>query len=179
VTLYTRTGDCGETGLVGGTRISKAAKRIVACGDIDELNAMLGLALAVGLDAELVGMVSELQRGLFSLGARLSDPRFQVTAGLEKTTLDETNVQKLELWIDQLDKSLPTLKKFIFPGGRIGGSTLHLARAVCRRAERNIVALGSDVVPAEILRYVNRMSDLLFVMGRVENARHGVKENEW
>ena len=179
MTLYTRTGDRGETGLVDGTRLSKAAPRVAASGDVDELNAVLGVALAAGLDGELAEMVSELQRDLFALGARLADPRSKMTGQLEKTTLNETSVQKLESWIDQLDASLPALRKFLLPGGKSGGATLHLARAVCRRAERNVVALEGDSVPAEILRYLNRMSDLLFVMARAENARRGVKESEW
>ena len=179
VTLYTGTGDRGETALLDGTRVSKAEARVAAYGDVDELSAVLGMALAAGLDAELAEIVSELQRDLFALGSRLADPRAQVTERFEKTTLNETSVQKLESWIDQLDASLPTLRRFVLPGGQSGGATLHLARAVCRRAERNIVVLGGDAVPGEILRYVNRLSDLLFVMARAENSRRGVQESEW
>ncbi|MEE8131229.1 MAG: cob(I)yrinic acid a,c-diamide adenosyltransferase [Vicinamibacterales bacterium] len=179
MTLYTGTGDRGETGLLNGARVSKADARVAATGDVDELCAVLGIALAAGLDAELAAIVAELQRDLFALGARLADPRAQVTERLEKTTLNETSVQKLESWIDQLDASLPTLRQFVLPGGRSGGATLHVARAVCRRAERNIVALGGEAVPGEILRYVNRLSDLLFVMARAENSRRGVQEREW
>ena len=179
VTLYTGTGDRGETGLLNGARVSKADARVAATGDVDELSAVLGIALAAGLDAELAALVCELQRDLFALGARLADPRAQVTEPFEKATLNETSVQKLESWIDQLDASLPTLRQFVLPGGQSGGATLHVARAVCRRAERNIVALGGEAVPGEILRYVNRLSDLLFVMARAENSRRGVQEREW
>ena len=179
MTLYTGTGDRGETGLLNGARVSKADARVAATGDVDELSAVLGIALAAGLDAELAAIISELQRDLFALGARLADPRAQVTKRFEKTTLNETSVQKLESWIDQLDASLPTLRQFVLPGGQSGGATLHVARAVCRRAERNIVALGGEAVPGEIFRYVNRLSDLLFVMARAENSRRGVQEREW
>ena len=122
MTLYTGTGDRGETALLDGTRVSKAEARVAAYGDVDELSALLGMALAAGLDAELAEIVSELQRDLFALGARLADPRAQVTERFEKTTLNETSVQKLESWIDQLDASLPTLRRFVLPGRPVGRS---------------------------------------------------------
>ena len=177
--LYTGTGDYGETGLVDGTRVSKSALRVAAYGDIDELNAVLGVALAAGLDAEITEMVSELQSDLFALGARLADPKAKLTKRSDKTIVDESSVRKLESWIDRLDDRLPELRRFLLPGGHAGGAALHLARAVCRRAERTIVGLGSDAVSAETIRYVNRLSDLLFVMARAENSLRGFREQEW
>ena len=179
VTLYTGTGDGGETALVDGTRVSKNAPRVAAYGDVDELNATLGVALAAGLDSELVEIVSEVQRDLFALGAQLADPRARVTQRVPKTTLDEANVRRLEAWIDALNADLPPLRRFVLPGGTPGGAALHLARVVCRRAERAIVELGVEAVPVEFLKYVNRLSDLLFVLARTANYRREVKEPEW
>ena len=179
VPLYTGTGDQGETGLVDGTRVSKSAPRVAAYGDVDELNATLGVALAAGLDSELVDIVSEVQHDLFALGAHLADPRARVTQRVAKTTLDEVNVRRLEAWIDALNADLPPLRRFVLPGGEPGGAALHLARVVCRRAERAIVELGVEVVPVEFLKYINRLSDLLFVLARTANYRRDVKEPEW
>ena len=179
MTLYTGTGDRGETALVDGTRVSKSDQRVGAYGDVDELNATLGVALAAGLDSELAEIVMEVQRDLFALGAQLADPRARVTQRVAKTTLDEANVRRLEAWIDGLDADLPPLRRFVLPGGEPGGAALHLARVVCRRAERAIVALGVGAVPLEFLQYVNRLSDLLFVLARTANHRHEVKEPEW
>lgn len=177
--LYTGTGDGGETALVDGTRVSKSEGRVSASGDIDELNAALGVALAVPLDPEAHDIVAEIQRDLFAIGTHLSDPNAKVTARVAKTTVDDESVRRLEDWIDALDGGLPPLRRFLLPGGGSAGAALHVARAVCRRAERSIVALGVDVVPLVILRYVNRLSDLLFVLARAVNHRRGVQESEW
>jgi len=177
--LYTGTGDGGETGLVDGTRVLKCDKRVVAYGDIDELNATLGVVLTFDLDSDITDIVSELQQDLFALGAHLADPSEKVTRRFSKTALDEQNVVKLETWIDTLDAALPPLKKFLLPGGGSAGAALHVARGVCRRAERHIIALGVDAVPVSILRYVNRLSDLLFVLARTANRRCGTQEREW
>ena len=179
VPLYTGTGDGGETGLVDGTRVLKCDRRIVACGDIDELNATLGVVLTFDLDSDITDIVSELQQDLFALGAHLADPSQKVTQRFSKTALDEQNVVKLETWIDTLDAVLPSLKKFLLPGGDPAGAALHVARGVCRRAERRIIALGVDTVPVSILRYINRLSDLLFVLARTANRRRGTQETEW
>ncbi len=179
VPLYTRTGDTGETGLFDGTRVSKAHPRIDACGDVDELNAHLGVVLATGVDAGLTEILTQLQRDLLALGARLADSGRRIAERVTKVELGGTDVQRLERWIDRLDGELPPLRRFIVAGGAPAGAALHLARTVCRRLERRMVALGSDAVVPELLTYVNRLSDLLFVLARVVNCRQGVHEAEW
>lgn len=177
--IYTGTGDRGETALADGARVPKDAARIAAFGDVDELNAGLGAALAAGLDPDVRDVVAEIQRDLFALGAHLADPRAKVTPRSPKAALGAGSVRKLEAWIDAFDGALPALRRFLLPGGGPDGAALHVARAVCRRAERSMVALGADAVPADLLRYVNRLSDLLFVLARTVNHRRGVQESEW
>jgi len=179
VTLYTCTGDKGETSLVDGTRLSKSDNRVAAYGDIDELNAILGIALVSGLDSEIADIVIKLQNDLFAVGCHLADPRKKVTERIAKTTLDASSVMRLEGWIDAFDADLPPLRHFLLPGGGIGGAVLHMARAVCRRAERKIVGLGLEAVPPDLLKYVNRLSDLLFVLARAVNDRCDNHEREW
>ena len=177
--LYTKTGDEGKTSLFDGTRVQKSEGRIAAYGDIDELNAALGLALATGLDADLSTLLTEIQRDLFAVGAQLADPRDRIADRVEKTDLVEADVQRMEAAIDQYDAEVPPLRRFLLPGGAPGASALHFARTVCRRAERSIVALGAENVPATLLQYVNRLSDLLFVLARVINHRREAPEREW
>lgn len=177
--LYTKTGDDGETALFDGTRVSKTDLRVTAYGDIDELNATLGVALATGLDPDISDLLIQIQRDLFALGARLADPRARIADRVTKTALGAEDVQRLELAIDRFDGEVPQLRRFLLPGGGPAASALHLARGVCRRAERGIVALGASNVPAELLQYVNRLSDLLFTLARVANYRAGVAEREW
>ncbi len=179
MSLYTGTGDNGETGLADGTRVSKIEGRIEACGDVDELNAMLGIAMAAGLDSDLQEVLSGMQSDLFALGAHLADPRNDINSRVPKAKLDSNSVKKLEQWIDNFDSQLPALRKFLLPGGGIQGASLHAARAVSRRAERRIVALGVDHVPSVVLQYINRVSDLLFVLARLVNFRHDFQESEW
>ena len=179
MTLYTRTGDTGETGLFDGTRVSKADPRVDACGEVDELNAHLGVALATGVDADLVEILAQLQRNLFALGARLADPGGRIAERVTKIELGDADVQRLEQWIDRLDGKLPPLRRFILASGSPAGATLHLARTICRRLERRIVALGTDAVAPALLTYVNRLSDLLFALARTVNSRQGVPEVEW
>ena len=179
VPVYTRTGDKGETGLFDGTRVSKSDPRVDACGEVDELSAHLGVALATGVDPDLVEMLTQLQRGLFALGARLADPGERIADRVTKIELGDADVQRLEEWIDRLDEKLPPLRRFILAGGSSAGAILHLARVVCRRLERRMVALGSDAVAPALLTYVNRLSDLLFVLARTVNSRQGVCEVEW
>jgi len=179
VSLYTGTGDKGETGLADGTRVSKIEARIEACGDVDELNAMLGIALASGLDSDVQEVLSEIQSDLFALGTHLADPRNDLNTRVPKANLDTNSVKKLEEWIDDFDGQLPPLRKFLLPGGGIQGASLHAARAVCRRAERRILALGVDQVPSVVLQYINRVSDLLFALARAVNFRHDFQELEW
>ena len=177
--IYTRGGDTGETGLVDGSRVSKANPRVDAYGDVDELNALLGLARARTLGADLDALVERIQRDLFALGARLADPRATSTGGPGKTALGQDDVTRLEHAIDRLDAELPELRRFILPGGAEAGAVLHLSRTVCRRAERRLVALGAGAIDAIAVVYLNRLSDLLFVMARTANRRAGLGETEW
>jgi cob(I)alamin adenosyltransferase len=182
VKIYTRTGDAGETGLFDGTRVPKSDARVSAYGDVDELNAWLGLTRAAVLDARsaaagLAGMLEQIQRDLFALGSRLADPSHKIAGRVTKAAISPEDIARLEGWIDELEKELPPLRRFILPGGSMAGAALHVARTVCRRAERAMVALGA--VDPELLVYINRVSDLLFVMARAANQRHGSREVEW
>ena len=180
--IYTRAGDEGETGLVDGTRVSKADPRVDAYGDVDELNAWLGLVRARQPGADLDAMLARIQRDLFALGARLADPRSAATGGPAKAALGQDDVTRLENAIDTLENELPALRRFILPGGAETGALLHLSRTVCRRAERRIVtvaAQGDGAADALAIVYINRLSDLLFVMARAVNRRAGAGETEW
>ena len=179
VPLYTKTGDSGDTALFDGTRVSKADPRVEAYGAVDELNAWLGLVRANRAGDELDRMLDEIQRDLFALGALLADPRHKIAARVEKAKLSDADVTKLERWIDTLDAKLPALRRFILAGGAPAGALLHLSRTVCRRAERAIVALGTGAVDPLVVVYMNRLSDLLFVMARAANAHAGTAEIEW
>ena len=175
--IYTRTGDAGTTNLFDGTRIAKSDPRVEAYGDVDEANAVLGLARAAGLDADLDAMLVQIQRDLFALGSRLADPADKIAERVEKASLGEEDVNRLEGWIDTLETELEPLRRFVLPGGSPAGAALHLARTVCRRAERRMVTLG--VVEPSLLIYVNRLSDLLFVLARVVSHRAGIPEVQW
>jgi cob(I)alamin adenosyltransferase len=182
VKIYTRTGDGGETGLFDGTRVPKSDARVSAYGDVDELNAWLGLARASLTDAGapgqgLAAILEHMQRDLFALGSRLADPAHRIAGRVVKAAIAPEDIARLEGWIDELDTELPPLRRFILPGGSPAGAALHVARTVCRRAERAMVALGG--VDPELLVYINRVSDLLFVMARAANQRHGSPEVEW
>jgi cob(I)alamin adenosyltransferase len=178
VKLYTRTGDAGETSLFDGTRVRKNDARVDAYGEVDETNAWLGLARASRLDADLDADLVQVQRDLFALGAQLADPADRIAARVTKATLGDEAVTRLEGVIDRLDAELPPLRRFILAGGTPAGAALHVARTVCRRAERRMVALQPPIDPV-LLRYVNRLSDLLFVLARAVNHRAGVPETEW
>lgn len=177
--IYTRTGDTGKTGLFGGGRVSKANRRVAAYGDVDELNAVLGWAITQTTHDLLVERITLLQSDLFSIGAHLATPdgaRLHVHLPL----LPANRVAEMESWIDQAEASLPELKSFILPGGSTGAAALHVARAVCRRAERAIVELAAhENVDPQILIFFNRLSDVLFVLARAENARTGSAEPKW
>jgi cob(I)alamin adenosyltransferase len=179
VKIYTRTGDAGETGLYDGRRVSKSDLRVDAYGDIDELNAAIGVALATGVDPAMVAMLESIQRDLLALGARLADPNHRVADRVRKMAVGGADVSRLEQWIDQMEAGLPPLRRFILPGGSVSGAALHLARTICRRAERRMVALGTDEVDSGLLAYINRLSDFLFVAARAVNRRNGVPELEW
>ena len=179
VKIYTKTGDSGETALLGGKRVSKADPRVAAYGEVDELNAWLGLVRSIGSDAGLAAMLERIQRDLFAIGARLADPGSKVAHRVAKTAVTDDDVTRLEDWIDLLESEVPVLRRFILAGGSRAGASLHVARTICRRAERTVVSLGTEHVEPEILVYLNRLSDLLFVMARVANRRDGAPEFEW
>jgi len=179
VKIYTRTGDAGETALFDGTRVKKSDRRVAAYGDVDELNAWLGLVRAAGVDDDLSDMIVQVQRDLFALGARLADPSHRIAGRVTKAAIQPEDVARLESWIDALESGLPPLRHFILPGGSPGGAALHVARTTCRRAERRIVSLDPRPAEPELLTYVNRLSDLLFVMARTVNHRTAAPELEW
>ena len=176
--LYTRTGDSGETSLFGAARISKANARVDAYGEVDELGAWLGFVRTHEIDPDLDEALTHIQRDLFALGAQLADPSERLSERLTKAFLVDEDVSRLEHLIDRLDSELPPLSHFILSGGAPAGAALHVARTVCRRVERRIVAL-TPAVDALLVRYVNRLSDLLFVMARASNHRSGRPETAW
>jgi len=179
VKIYTKTGDAGETSLFDGTRVSKTDLRVTAYGEVDELQACLGVARAAGLPPDLDEMCVTMQRELFAVGARLADPSQRIATRVEKAVVTEQHVTQLEAWIDRLDLELPPLRHFILSGGTPAGAALHLARAVCRRAERAVLHIGANAVEPIVLVYINRVSDLLFTMARAANHRAGMSETEW
>ena len=176
--IYTRTGDTGETSLFSGDRARKNDPRVDAYGEVDELNAWLGLARASSLDATVSAEIVSIQRDLFAVGAQLADPGDKLAPRVTKAVIGDDHILRLEQLIDRLEDELPPLRRFILAGGTPAGAALHVARTVCRRAERRIVGLDPPVDPV-LLRYVNRLSDLLFVLARLVNHRAGVGEIEW
>ena len=179
--IYTKTGDKGDTGLFGGGRVPKNHPRVEAYGDIDELNAILGMARSVEMMPRIDEVLVPVQRDLFSLGALLATPHPEkVKQQLQKARIDDARIAELERAIDEGEAELEPLEAFILPGGPPKASALHVARTVCRRAERRVTALAGDVhVPAIVLIYLNRLSDLLFVLSRVANRRAGAGEVTW
>jgi cob(I)alamin adenosyltransferase len=178
VKIYTKTGDAGETSLFDGTRVSKADSRVDAYGEVDELNAWLGLARSSTLDPDLDTALVQIQQDLFALGAQLADPADRIAARVTKAALAGGDVERLEQLIDRFESELQPLRRFILAGGAPAGAALHVARTICRRAERRMV--GLEPSPEGVLiRYINRLSDLLFVMARVVNHRAGLPETEW
>jgi cob(I)alamin adenosyltransferase len=177
--IYTKTGDDGSTGLFGGTRVSKADPRVAAYGDVDELNALLGLTRANAPGPEIDATLNAIQRDLFALGAILADPAHKIADRVKKATIGADDIARLERAIDETEAALPPLRRFILAGGCPAGALLHLGRTVCRRAERAVIALGADAVPSEVVVYLNRLSDLLFVLARRANQQAGVAETEW
>ncbi len=176
--IYTRTGDDGNTGLGDGTRISKCHPRIKAIGDIDELNCQLGLLLSCPLPDHLRSEITDIQNRLFDIGAELSIPSGAQAPGAK--TFPAELVQQLENFLDKLNKDLPPLREFILPGGSQSAAICHVARAVCRRSERQIISLTEqEIVNAHIIQYINRLSDLLFVIARTLSREVNSKEAEW
>ncbi len=177
VKIYTKTGDQGETGLFGGRRVGKNDPRVMAYGEVDELNALLGLAEARIEDTGVSLVIRGLQADLFTLGADLATPEAEHTAALR---LDEESCRRLEGLIDRYDAGLPALKTFILPGGTKAAATLQVCRAVCRRAERAVVDLNETAKTNPAVQiYLNRLSDLFFVLARWLNHKAGVEEPRW
>jgi cob(I)alamin adenosyltransferase len=179
VKIYTKTGDAGETGLYGGERVKKFSQRVEAYGTVDECNSAIGMARAGLEDAELDGVLAHLQNALFDVGADLATP---IGSQYEKklVRMDAEDVGALETLIDRFQEECPPFSGFIHPGGTPASAALHLARTVARRAEREVLRL-EDEEPSnhEVARYLNRLSDFLFILSRVVNARAGVSEAGW
>lgn len=175
--IYTKTGDKGETSLFGGGRVTKSSIRIETYGTVDELNSTIGLARSFGLSSQIEAYCVQIQNDLFVLGADLATPP---SAKAQIDRISESHTEGLEKYIDTLDGSLEPLKFFILPAGTQTAAALHLARTVCRRAERICIkARESEDISADTVMYLNRLSDLLFVMARYENALSGISETKW
>ena len=178
--IYTRRGDGGETDLFGGERVGKDDRRVEAYGAVDELNAVLGAAAAASSHDDLIALSQRIQSVLFDLGAVLATPDPSHRKKNAMPEPGEDDVDLLEQRIDALEDELQPLKRFILPGGTTAAASFHVARTVCRRAERRCFELHrSEPVPDTCLRYLNRLSDLLFTLARVENRRAGVADIEW
>lgn len=181
IKIYTKTGDEGDTGLFGGGRVGKDHVRVEAYGEVDELNAVLGMARAVEMMPRIDEVLVPVQRDLFAIGALLATPNPEkMREQLSKARIDDGRIQQLEHAIDDGELELEPLKSFIVPGGTPKAAALHVARTVCRRAERRVVQLRrSDDIPQLVVIYLNRLSDLLFVLARVANRRAGAGEVTW
>lgn len=175
--IYTKTGDQGMTSLFAGGRVSKADARLHAYGTIDELNSILGVALAHRPHSDVAVPLTRIQGDLFVMGADLATPLDAESKHIVR--VDGALTKELETEIDHFQDELPELKNFILPGGTLAAATMHHARTVCRRAERWVVEMEDDAVNAEVLIYLNRLSDWLFVAARVDNARANVAEPVW
>ena len=177
--LYTRTGDEGSTRLAGGQRVPKDSLRVEAYGTVDELNSAIGAALAHGLAPRLTEALPVIQNELFHLGSDLAFAESD-KAGRPVPQIEPRHIARLEQLIDELNQALGPLENFILPGGSVGSAQLHLARTVCRRAERVVIALArAEPVGPHVLQYLNRLSDVLFAMARYENKQRGVSEPMW
>ena len=179
--IYTRGGDEGETGLFGGGRVPKSHVRVEAFGTVDELNASLGVAESAVADEWIRERLRQLQHDLFNLGSSLASPGAGDGSARPTTpSLPNQRVSEMEGWIDAATEETPPLRAFILPGGSPGASALHLARTVCRRAERAVVRLYlEEPMEAGVIQYLNRVSDLLFALARMENLRAGVPDVLW
>jgi cob(I)alamin adenosyltransferase len=179
--IYTRTGDQGDTGLFGGGRVPKDHPRVAAYGEVDELNSTLGVVRAAAAERFFDELLQSVQRDLFSIGGHLATPDPErVRKTLEKASLSADRVREFEQIMDQAETELPPLRAFVLPAGTSVAAALHLARTVCRRAERSVVHLAhSEPVPELFLVYLNRLSDLLFTLARLANLRAGVSDATW
>ncbi len=176
--IYTKTGDDGTTGLYGGARIKKASSRVDAYGTVDELNAILGVARALGLSKQAEAVLAEVQVDLFTLGAELATvPGKEEKLPMKLLTMAQS--EHLERAIDQAEEGLPALQNFVLPGGSTQAAHLHHARTVCRRAERVVLGIDDASPRSEIVIYLNRLSDLLFTLARRENHERGVADVPW
>lgn len=177
--IYTKTGDKGQSALWGGVRVSKASKRMIAYGTVDELNSWLGYVLALELDAEIATKLRTIQEDLLVIGSDLATPE-QTERKIKQLRIATESISRLEAEIDSLTVSLPLLKTFIVPSGSLRGAALHYARTICRRAEREVVSLISEEhINDNVLIYLNRLSDWLFTAARYQNKRDGQAESVW
>ena len=177
--IYTKTGDAGMTGLGGGQRVPKDSRRVEAYGTVDELNSQIGLALSLGLSERLATELPRIQNQLFDLGSDLATPAVS-QARHPVPTVELRHIEQLEALIDELNAVVGPLANFLLPGGSVGAAALHVARTICRRAEREAAALARDEpVGPTVLPYLNRLSDALFVMARYENHERAVPEPLW
>lgn len=179
--IYTKTGDGGETGLFGGDRVSKASSRVDAYGEVDELNSVLGVVRTAHLGGAAPdafdALLATIQSRLFDVGAELANAKGR---DLGIPLVDDTDITQMEQAIDEAEEEVPPLKTFVLPGGSKLAADLHVARTVCRRAERRVVALAAEAeVRLEVIRYLNRLSDLLFTLARLANVRAGLSDVPW
>ncbi len=179
--IYTKTGDAGDTGLFGGGRVTKDHPRVTAYGEMDELNAVIGMARSIEMMPRIDEVLAPVQRDLFALGALLATPDHEkMKEQLEKARISDARIAQMEQAIDDGEAELEPLRAFILPGGTAKAASLHVARTVCRRAERAVITLQRDTeVPQIVVVYLNRLSDLLFILARVANKRAGAGEVTW
>jgi cob(I)alamin adenosyltransferase len=182
--IYTKTGDKGETSLYGGTRVSKAAARVESYGTLDELNALIGLAKSEISDEKVLSQLQKIQFDLFTVGSEAATPTDKMLLANGKNRLDlmisEKEITELELWMDDFDAELEPLRFFILPSGGKAAATVHVCRTVCRRAERAMVFLNeTEEVRPELIKYLNRLSDYLFILARYISKISGEKEDYW
>lgn len=178
--IYTKVGDKGETYLLGGKRVSKDTQRVIAYGTLDELNASLGLAASAIKDKQTTNTIQRIQNTLFDIGAELANPRQKGKNTNRFVKLDQSKMTELEKIIDQVDSRLKPISNFILPGGAEGSSRLHFARAITRRAERQVVKLSKkESVNPNTVAYLNRLSDLLFVLARNQNRQENIQDTPW
>ena len=182
--IYTKTGDKGETALYGGTRVSKASARVESYGTIDELNSFIGFAKTEIADEKVLNQLKKIQFDLFTLGSESATPTDKLTLANGKSRLSlvisETEIEELENWMDDLEEELQPLQYFILPGGGKAATSLHICRTVCRRAERSLVFLNeTEAVRPELIKYLNRLSDYLFVLARYMSKINNESEEYW
>ena len=182
--IYTKTGDKGTTALYGGNRVSKASARVESYGNIDELNSFIGLAKSEITDEKVLNQLKKIQFDLFTLGSESATPTDKLTLANGKSRLtlmiSETEIEELENWMDEYETQLEPLQYFILPGGGKSATALHVCRTICRRAERSLVFLNeSEEVRPELIKYLNRLSDYLFVLARYVSKLNEEKEEYW